>query len=160
MDWMNSKIRRIKVKIQRYKAVNTLWQKLSNMSINTGLYLNTRFVWEKNTRITTSEISSILVQCSLKCGVLFFFASDDFQGTFVDFRFMMFTKVLMKELAGILIHFHKIFNWRVSFKMLLSMCLVTVEKKPQHSCDQLTFRIALPKNYHNMRRSLHIDILS
>ena len=58
-----------------------------------------------------------------------FFASDNFQGPFVDFRFMMFTKVLMKELARILIDVHKFFNRRMSFKMLLTMCLVTVEKK-------------------------------
>ena len=49
--------------------------------------------------------------------------------TFVDFRFMLFTKVLMKELARILIHVHKIFNRRVSFKILLLMCLAIVEKK-------------------------------
>ena len=48
-----------------------------------------------------------------------FFASDNFQGTFVDSCFMMFTKVLMKELACILIHVRKIFNCRVYFKILL-----------------------------------------
>ena len=36
-----------------------------------------------------------------------FLASDNVQGTFIDFRFMMFTKVLMKELSRILIHVHK-----------------------------------------------------
>ena len=36
-----------------------------------------------------------------------FLASDNVQDTFVDFRFMMFAKVLMKELARILIHVHK-----------------------------------------------------
>ena len=47
-----------------------------------------------------------------------FLASDNVQGTFVDFRFMMFiTKVLMKELARILIHVHKIFKRRVFFKI-------------------------------------------
>ena len=58
-----------------------------------------------------------------------FFVSDNVQGTFVDFRFMLFTKVLMKELARILIHVHKIFNRRVLFKTLLLMCLTIVEKK-------------------------------
>ena len=58
-----------------------------------------------------------------------FFVSDNVQGTFVDFRFMLFTKVLMKELARILIHVHKIFSRRVSFKILLLMCLVILEKK-------------------------------
>ena len=46
--------------------------------------------------------------------------------TCVDFRVMLFTKVLMKELAHILIHVHKIINRRVS---LLLMCLAIVEKK-------------------------------
>ena len=58
-----------------------------------------------------------------------FLASDNVQGTLVDFRFMMFTKVLMKELARILIHVHKIINRRVSFNMLLLMCLAILEKK-------------------------------
>ena len=68
------------------------------------------------------------MQCSLKYVVAFFFAGDIFQGTFVDFCYM-FSKVLMKKLARILIHVHKIVNRRVSFKMLLSMWLVIVEKK-------------------------------
>ena len=58
-----------------------------------------------------------------------FFPSDNFQGTFVDVRFMMFTEVLMKELARIWIDIHKIFNCRMSSKMQLSICLVIVEKK-------------------------------
>ena len=49
--------------------------------------------------------------------------------TFVDFRFMLFTKVLVKELARILIHVHKIFNCKVSFKILLLMCPAIIEKK-------------------------------
>ena len=44
-----------------------------------------------------------------------FFTSDNVQDTFFDFRFMLFTKVLMKELAHILIHIYKIFNGRMSF---------------------------------------------
>ena len=59
-----------------------------------------------------------------------FFVSDNVQGTFVGFRFMLFTKVLMKELARILIYIYKIFNGRMSFKILLLMRLATVEKKP------------------------------
>ena len=46
-----------------------------------------------------------------------FFASDSVHETFFDFRFMLFTKVLMKELARILIHVHKTFNHRVSFNV-------------------------------------------
>ena len=71
------------------------------------------FVCEKKKLITTNEIS-ILVQCSLKCGVAFFFASDNVQDPFFGFHFMLFTRVLMKELARILIHIYKIFNGRVS----------------------------------------------
>ena len=58
-----------------------------------------------------------------------FLASDNVQGTFVGFRFMLFTKVLMKELARILIRVHKICNCRVSFKILLLMCLEILENK-------------------------------
>ena len=58
-----------------------------------------------------------------------FFASDSVHETFFDFRFMLFTKVLMKELARILIHIYKIFNGRVSFKILSLMRLATAEKK-------------------------------
>ena len=37
------------VEYQKWKGtyVNKRWQKLSNMSINTGLDLKTRLVWEK-----------------------------------------------------------------------------------------------------------------
>ena len=52
-----------------------------------------------------------------------------YPGTFIDFRFMMFTKVLMKDLARTLIHDRKILNYRVFFIMLMSMCLVIVEKE-------------------------------
>ena len=41
----------------------------------------------------------------------------------------MFTQVLMKELACMLINVCKILNRRVSFKMLLLMYLVLVEKE-------------------------------
>ena len=40
---------------------------------------------------------------------------------FIDFCFMMFAEVLMKDLARMWIHVHKIFNCRVSFKLLFSM---------------------------------------
>ena len=36
---------------------------------------------------------------------------------------MMFTQVSMKELAGILIHARKVIKFKVSFLMLLLMCL-------------------------------------
>ena len=76
-----------------------------------------------------------------------FLASDNVQGTFVDFRFVMFTKVLMKELARILIHVHKIFKRRVFFKILLLMCLAIVENKLQHSCDIVTSGIELSRKF-------------
>ena len=80
---------------------------------------------------------------------------DNFQGIFVDSRFMMFTKVLIKELACILIHVHKIFNYTVFFRVLLLMYLVIVEKKLYHSCDQETFGIALSKKLPKLwRKSL------
>ena len=53
----------------------------------------------------------------------------------------MFTQALMKDLARILIHVRKIFNFRVSFKILLSLYLSIVEK--EYTCDQVTFRMAL-----------------
>ena len=56
-----------------------------------------------------------------------FFTNGSFQAAFVEFRFIMFTKVLMIELARILIHVYKTFKRRVSFKMPLSMYLVSVE---------------------------------
>ena len=49
-------------------------------------------------------------------GSNFVFASNNFEGTFIDFCFMMFAKVMMKELAHILIHVYKIFNCRVPSK--------------------------------------------
>ena len=114
------------------------------MSINKELDLKTRFVWARILE-SLAKLFNILglreketynSKWNIYFGVMFFevrgrifFASDNVQGNFVDFRFMMFTKVLMKELARILIHVHQIFNRKVSFKILLLMCLVTVEKK-------------------------------
>ena len=68
-----------------------------------------------------------------KCNVLqsahLDFCATVFPGTFIDFCFMMFTVVLTKYLTHMLIHVRKLFNCRVSFNMLLSICLVIVEKK-------------------------------
>ena len=50
-------------------------------------------------RITVSELLSILVLKGRSSS--YFFASDNFKGTFIDFHFLMFTEVLMKELARI-----------------------------------------------------------
>ena len=71
-----------------------------------------------------------LFWCSvLPIARLAFCATDLFPGNFIDFRFMIFTEFLMKNLAPILIHVSKIFNCMVSFKMLLSMYLVIVENE-------------------------------
>ena len=85
------------------------------MSKNTGLYLKTSFVWKKKEAYNN--------KWNIYFGAMFFevrgrifFTSDNFQGTFVDFRFIIFTKVLMKELTRILIHVHKIFKCTVFFQ--------------------------------------------
>ena len=57
-----------------------------------------------------------------------FFMSDNNQDTLVDFHFTVFTKVLMKELAQRLMSI-KSSTVRVSFKILLLMCLAILEKK-------------------------------
>ena len=66
--WMNSVEHRKYVEYQKSKGknVNRPWQKLSNITINT------RLIWEKKKYVIVSQISSILVQCSLKYGVVFF----------------------------------------------------------------------------------------
>ena len=66
-------------------------------------------------------MSSILVQslCSAGSG---FCATD-------NFLFTMFAQVLTKELECIFTNARKIFNCRVSFKILLSVCLIIVEKE-------------------------------
>ena len=59
-------------------------------------------------------MSPILVQFLWSAG-LDFSATGNFPGIFVDFWFMMLPQVLMKELARILIHVRKIFNWNKIF---------------------------------------------
>ena len=97
--WMNSVEHPKYVQYQKSKGknVNKLWPELSNMSINT------RLVWGKKKRIITSQISY------------------HSRHTFVDSRFMTFTKVQINELACIFIHVRKI--CRMTFKMLLLMLL-------------------------------------
>ena len=60
----------------------------------------------------------------LQSARLDFCATYFFPGTFIDFYFMMFTEILMKDLARMLIHVRKLFNCRISFKKLFSMCIV------------------------------------
>ena len=113
------------------------------MSINNELDLKTRFVWARLLEslakpyniLGLREKQTYNSKWNMYFGVMFFevhghiFMNDNNQGTFVDFCFRMFTKVLMKELACILIHVHKIFKRRVSFKILLLMCLAIAENK-------------------------------
>ena len=119
------------------------------MSLNKELDLKTRFVWARILE-SLAKLFNILglrekeiynSKWNIYFGVMFFetrgcifLASDNVQGTFADFRFM-FTIALMKELACILIHVHKIFKCRVFFKILLLMCLEIAENKLQQSCD-------------------------
>ena len=101
------------------------------MSINYELDLKTRFAWARILEILAKlfnilgfrEKETYNSKWNIYFGIMFlevrgriFLASDNVQGTFVDFRFTMFTKVLMKELTRILIHVHKIFNRRGSSK--------------------------------------------
>ena len=60
-----------------------------------------------------------------------FCATCNFSGNFFDFDFMISSQVLMKDLTRMLIHVRKISNCSVSFKMLLSMCLIIFEKELQ-----------------------------
>ena len=69
------------------------------MSINTGLNLKTSFFDREKGLYNKSEISSILMQCSLKCSIAFFFTNDIFQGTFVSLRFMKFTNVFDERIG-------------------------------------------------------------
>lgn len=69
------------------------------------------------------------------CNVLWsadfdFFANDNFPGTCVDFCFIMFAHVLMKELERMLIHVYENFNCRVSYRTLLWICLIIIENSP------------------------------
>ena len=132
------------------------------MSINNELDLKTRFVWARILE-SLAKLFNILglreketynSKWNIYFGVMLFevrgrifLARDNVQGALVDFRFMMFTKVLMKKLARNLIHVHKIFKRRVSFKILLLMCLAIVENKLQHSCDIVSSRIELSKKF-------------
>ena len=90
------------------------------------LILKARFSWEKKKHIKTSETSSIFWHVLRSAGSNFC-ATYNFLDTFAGFCSIMFTQVLMKELECILVR--KTFNCRVSFKILLSMCLIFVEKE-------------------------------
>ena len=89
--------------------------------------------------------------CIIYFGAMFFEVCDRIFLRVIIFkvpspsRFMMSTKVLMKEFACNLIHVRNTFNCRLSFKMVLLMYLVIVEKMVYHSCDQETFGMTFSK---------------
>ena len=63
-----------------------------------------------------------------------FLANDNVQGIFADFRFMMFSIALMKELKS-------------SSAGCSLMCLAIAENKLQHSCDIVNSGIELSKKF-------------
>ena len=74
------------------------------------------------------------------------------QGILVDYRFVVFAQVLMKVLMHILIYVLKIFNCRISFKLLFSMCLGILENElltqlwssnfPNSTFEKITITVA------------------
>ena len=84
------------------------------------------------------------------------------QATSSIFVSLCFSQVLMKELTCMLICIHKIFNCWMSFKMVPSMCRILLLRRDfKPSCDPVTFRMALLKNYHNSDGShSHPNVLS
>ena len=79
-----------------------------------------------------------------------FWVAVNFSFTLVFFYFILFIEVLMKELAGIMIHLCDIFNCRVSFKILLPICLLRryadmLGENFEHSSNQANFRMKLSK---------------
>ena len=103
---MNFKTHRISNDNQKVKKVNKTRFKR-------------RFVWrkKKHTKLVKSHL--------FLHNALWSTCLDNFPGTFVDFCSMF----LFKELAHMSIYIHKIINCKVSFKMLVSTCLVIVEKE-------------------------------
>ena len=62
----------------------------------------------------------------------------------------------------VLFHVCKILNCRASLKMLLSICLVIVEKNFEHGCDEVAFRMALSEklpSYNSGENRSHRSIL-
>ena len=117
--------------VKTIQYANKHWVKFKNC-----LFEGKRSVFENKLNVIYSGA------CSLKYKLGDFYATNYFRDTCLDFCCMMFTQVLMKELARILIYVRKIFNCRMSFKMLLSMCLATLDRE---LCDQVTSRMALLK---------------
>ena len=76
----------------RGKSVNKLWEKLSNMSINTGLDIKPRFVWEKKKACNSKWNITYFGEMLFEIRGRIVFVSDNFQLiiTLVDYRFIMF----------------------------------------------------------------------
>ena len=91
--------------------------------------LNSGFVeWNCAVAITTTP--RYLCCCNVvRSAGSDFCANYNFPSNFFHICFMTFTQVLMKELTCMLIRVRKIFNSRVFFEMLLSICLIVVEKE-------------------------------
>ena len=119
--------------------VNILWWKLyKKLLMNTMLNLKTRFE-RKRSALNKWNVVSILVQMFFQSARCIFTWLIFFQAPSSIFVLVTFTEVLMKDLSRTLIH-------RVFFKMLLSMCLVIVEKGlSEHSCNQVTFGMPVSK---------------
>ena len=57
-----------------------------------------------------------------------FCAIENLEYSFIDFLFITFIQILMKELARILIHVCNTFNTNIYFKAVLPIYLVMVEQ--------------------------------
>ena len=76
-----------------------------------------------------AKVTFSILRNALRSASTDFYETDIFPGTFIVFCLILFTEVLIKDLARMLIHVRKIFNCRVYYKIMLSMCLVIVEKE-------------------------------
>ena len=112
---MNFKIRR---SVNGNQMIKKYINSGEDCSIN-RLNLKIRFLGQKKKHIKINEMSFSMLLIFVT-----FCARDNFAGTFVNIRFMIFGQ---ERLACLLIHICKIFNCQGSFKMLLSMWLVIVE---------------------------------
>ena len=86
------------------------------------------------------------VQASMFVHPIIFRASDNIPGSLVNFCFILFTHVLMKELSRMLIHVHKNFHCKVP---LSECCCQRISQflriNFEHICDQVTFRMRVLK---------------
>ena len=102
-----------------------------------SLYLKIRFVWEKKKNTIIREMLFIKQAQTFVQLIVF-------RAPFVHFRFVIFIK---EELARMLIHCYKIFNFKMSFKCRCQCASYMLIKNFEHSWYQVTFLIALSKNF-------------